>query len=238
MNLVLLEPSDFSGGNGNRVLLTGRRMEHLRRVCRVATGERVRVGLLNGPLGTATITAIASDTIEMETALCESPPPPLSITLIIAMPRPKSLKKSIETAASLGVKKIVVIGSWRVEKSYWSSLVLSEESLSRHLKLGLEQARDTVLPSIELRRRFKPFIEDELPGIVSGINRRFVAHPYDARPCPSAIGEPAVLIIGPEGGFIPYEIARFEETGFMPVTIGNRILRVETAVAAFIGRLW
>ena len=155
----------------------------------------------------------------------------------MALPRPKSLKKSIEAATVLGIKKIFIIESWRVEKSYWSSTALAPESLREQMLLGLEQARDTVLPEIELRRRFKPFVEDELPGLIAG-SIALVAHPYEAQPCPHGCGKPVVIMIGPEGGFIPYEIERLQEMGFHPVTIGRRILRVETAIAAFTGRLW
>ena len=103
--------------------------------------------------------------------------------------------------------------------------------------LGLEQARDTILPRIELRRKFKPFVEDELSDIV-GERIALVAHPYEAQPCPSSLDKEAVLVIGPEGGFIPYEIDHLKQNGCIPVTIGQRILRVETAIAAFTGRLF
>ena len=49
---------------------------------------------------------------------------------------------------------------------------------------------------------------------------------------------PIILAIGPEGGFIAEEISSFERIGFQPVTMGERILRVETAVAALIARLY
>jgi RsmE family RNA methyltransferase len=182
------------------------------------------------------IMRIDDECVEMAVDLYEPPPSALPLTLILALPRPKSLKKSIEAAASLGVKNIFIIESWRVEKSYWSSPVLAPEALRERMLLGLEQARDTVLPRIEIRRRFKPFVEDELPELAAE-SLRLVAHPRDAHPCPVNVQQPVVLMIGPEGGFIPYEIELLQNTGFTPVTIGERILRVETAIAAFIGRL-
>ena len=65
-----------------------------------------------------------------------------------------------------------------------------------------------------------------------------VAHPGAPEPCPRALAEPATLAVGPEGGFIAEEIASLERAGFAPVSIGPRVLRVETAVAALIGRLF
>ncbi|MBN1575300.1 MAG: 16S rRNA (uracil(1498)-N(3))-methyltransferase [Chitinispirillaceae bacterium] len=237
MNLVLLEPADFIDARQRIVCLTGRRLTHIRSVCHAIVGERLRVGLIDGHVGHGMVMRIDDETLEMEVTLSEPPPPPLPLTLIFALPRPKSLKKSIEAATSLGIKKIFIIESWRVEKNYWSSPSLAPESLREQMLLGLEQARDTVLPDIEIRRRFKPFVEDELPGLIVD-SFALVAHPYEAQPCPSCPGKQVVLMIGPEGGFIPYEIERLRETGFLPVTIGKRILRVETAIAAFAGRLW
>lgn len=237
MNIVLLEPCDFVDDKQRMVRLTGRRVEHLLSTCRVSTGEQIRAGLINGSVGHGTILYAADDKIEMDVDLSENPPPPLPLTLIVALPRPKSLKKSLEAASSLGIKRIFIIESWRVEKSYWTSPVLDPATLREHLLLGLEQARDTMLPNIEIRRRFKPFVEDELSGIV-GDSLALVAHPYEAQPCPFNVDRPVVLMIGPEGGFIPYEIDMLMQRGFSPVTIGQRILRVETAIAAFAGRLW
>ncbi|MBN1306275.1 MAG: 16S rRNA (uracil(1498)-N(3))-methyltransferase [Chitinispirillaceae bacterium] len=237
MNLVLLEPTDFIDARQRTVRLAGRRLTHIRSVCHAIVGERLRVGLIDGSVGHGMIMRIDDESLEMEVDCSEPPPPPLPLTLIIALPRPKSLKKSIQAATSLGIKKIFIIESWRVEKNYWSSPALTHESLREQMLLGLEQARDTVLPAVEIRRRFKPFVEDELPGIIID-SLALVAHPYEARRCPSRRGKPVVLMIGPEGGFIPYEIERLRETGFQPVTIGSRILRVETAIAAFSGRLW
>jgi 16S rRNA (uracil1498-N3)-methyltransferase len=236
MNLVLLEPADFTDALKRTVRLTGRRLTHIRSICRAIVGERLRVGLIDGNVGHGMVMRIDDESLEMEVDLSEPPPQPLALTLIFALPRPKSVKKSIEAATSLGIKKIFIIESWRVEKSYWSSPTLAPESLREQMLLGLEQARDTVLPEIEIRRRFKPFVEDELPGLISS-SLPLVAHPYEAQPCPSGVGKPVVLMIGPEGGFIPYEIDMLRKTGFAPVTIGKRILRVETAIAAFTGRL-
>ena len=237
MNLILLDTNDFTGKDGRTVRLTGRRREHITKVCRCGEGATLKVGFLGGNVGTGTVIRNSASSMELSVDLTETPPPSLPLTLVIALPRPKSLKKSIEAATSLGIKRICLIQSWRVEKSYWSSPVLAPGSLRKHMLFGLEQARDTVLPVIEVRRRFKPFVEDELPEIVEG-KTALVAHPYDAAPCPFSIEGKGVLVIGPEGGFIPYEIDLLKNAGCAPVTIGRRILRVETAIAAFAGRFW
>jgi RsmE family RNA methyltransferase len=137
----------------------------------------------------------------------------------------------------MGVKRIILLNSFRVEKSYWQSPVLSEEGIREQLIIGLEQAKDTVLPEVLLRPLFKPFVEDELPGLIEG-TLPLVAHPIASSTCPREARQPVVLAIGPEGGFIPYEIEKFVSCGFLPVSMGERILTVESAVPALISKLF
>ena len=134
----------------------------------------------------------------------------------------------------MGVKRIFLINSWRVEKSYWKSPRL--DHLRDQAILGLEQARDTVLPQIEARRLFRPFVETELPAVAAN-TRAFVAHPGAREECPRHVQDPVTLAVGPEGGFIAEEVSSLQRIGFQPVTMGARLLRVETAVAALIARL-
>ena len=232
MNLILLFPEDFIADT--RVRLTGRRRKHVVTVHRAAVGDELVVGLANGKVGRGEVTC--GDPLEMTVTLDADPPPPLDMTLVLALPRPKVMNRVIAAVASLGVKRVFLINSWRVEKSYWKSPRLSQENLGAQSILGLEQARDTILPSIELRRLFRPFVEDELPEIATG-TAALVAHPYAGTACPRDVRGAVTLAMGPEGGFIEQEIESLQRAGFSPVSLGPRVLRVETAVAALAGRL-
>jgi len=236
MNLILLFETDFIKP-GKTVCLTGRRLKHVLSVHRAQKGDTLKAGLLNGGIGHATITAISENSLEMETVLTDCPPPPVPLTLLLALPRPKTLRRVIQCATAIGVKRFILMRSWRVEKSYFSSPALSNDMLMEQFVLGLEQGCDTIMPRIEIRKLFKPFVEDELPGIISG-TRALLAHPDEHRSCPFDIRTPATLAIGPEGGFIQYEIDSFLRQGFEPVSLGPRPLRVEDAVAAMLGRLY
>jgi 16S rRNA (uracil1498-N3)-methyltransferase len=231
MNLILLLDEDFL--DDQHVRLTGRRLQHVTDVHRASPGDVLVVGRLNGRIGSGEVTRLDRDALEMRVTLDREPPQALPLTLILALPRPKVLNRVIASATSLGVKRIVLVNSWRVEKSYWKSPKMSDENLFLQRVLGLEQARDTVLPSIETQRLFRPFIESFEPR-----GRALVAHPAGAHECPRNVNGEVTLAIGPEGGFIAEEIASFERAGFEAVTLGERVLRVETAVAALVTRLF
>lgn len=233
LNLILLFPEDFAE-NGHAVL-TGRRLRHVAEVHRAKIGDELTVGLAGGRIGRGRVLRLDAEALELEVALEREPPPPLPITLVLALPRPKVLNRVIAGATSLGVARIFLINAWRVEKSYWKSPRLSDENLLAQRVLGLEQARDTRLPAIELRRLFRPFVEDELPRIAAG-SRALVAHPAAASPL-RPVDVPVTLAIGPEGGFIDAELASLAAAGFAPVSLGQRVLRVETAVAAAVAVL-
>jgi RsmE family RNA methyltransferase len=235
MNLILLFKDDFIG-DADRARLEGRRLKHVLAVHRASVGDELRVGVLDDRIGIGKVTYLDGSLLELEVHLDHMPPPKLPLTLILALPRPKVLRRVLRSVSSLGVKQIYLVNSFRIEKSFWQTPFLNEEAVNEQLVLGLEQARDTVLPVVLQRPLFKPFVEDELPGLVKG-TLSLVAHPVSAEACPRNVGRPVTLAIGPEGGFIPYEIEKLVAAGFLPVHAGERIMSVETAVPALIARL-
>jgi RsmE family RNA methyltransferase len=234
MNLILLFPEDYI--SESTVVLRGPRLEHIRQVLRAEPGRALRVGLANGLMGTGTVTTLSQAGVELSVMLTGQPPAPLQVTLLLAMPRPKCFRRILQCATTMGVKRIALFGAYRVEKSYWESPWLEEAELRRQVVLGLEQARDTLMPQITLHPLFKPFMEDALPAIVAG-TRCLVAHPGEGPLASAGRSGPATLALGPEGGFTDYELGLLVAAGFECVTLGQRILRTEQAVPAFLGRL-
>ncbi|RRJ83132.1 16S rRNA (uracil(1498)-N(3))-methyltransferase [Aestuariirhabdus litorea] len=234
MNLILVSAEELQG---NRVQLSDRRLQHLREVHRAAEGELLRVGLIDGPMGSGTLTRLTPALAELELDLDQPPPPPLPLTLLLALPRPKMLKRILQGISALGIKRLILINSYRVEKSYWQSPWLRPEAIREQLILGLEQARDTRLPEVVLEKRFKPFVEDRLPALAAG-KRCLLAHPGSHQGAPHRLQEESLLAIGPEGGFIPYEVEKLEQAGFSGVHIGPRIQRVENAIPLIVGKLY
>lgn len=234
MNLILFFDSDFI--DTNRVRLAGRRLKHIVDVHRVSEGDELTVGLLNGRIGIGRVAELTNEALDLDVRYEREPPAPLPVTLILSLPRPKVLRRVLKTVSAMGVKKIYLINSHRVEKSYWQTPFLEEDAVRDQLVLGLEQAKDTALPSVELRQRFRPFVEDELPGII-GSSLPLVAHPASPQSCPRSAKKPVTLAVGPEGGFIPYEIEMLLSLGFTTVSLGERILHVEAAIPALLSNL-
>lgn len=235
MNLLLLEDDDFVATD--RVQLSGRRLKHLLEVHRAEAGDSLRVGRLNGPMGMGQLLNLDAERAELSVTLDQTPPGKLPLTLLLALPRPKMLRRVLQTVSTMGVPRLILLNSYRVEKSFWQTPFLQPEAIREQLILGLEQARDTVLPEVLIEQRFKPFVEDRLPALAAG-SLGLVGHPGDYPPCPRAVERAVTLAIGPEGGWIPYEVEKLQEAGLQPVQLGERILRVETAVSALLARLF
>jgi RsmE family RNA methyltransferase len=241
MNLILLHPRELTG---QHVTLTGRRAEHIRKILRAAVGANLRVGMLGGLLGTGCIREMAGNSVVLEVQLTSEPPPFPPTDLILAVPRPIMLKRVLAQAVSMGVSRIFLINANRVEKSFFSSTLIQSNDFTEPLCLGLEQAMDTRLPEISVHPRFRPFVEDLLPQLLSDCPIRLLAHPEGNQTIAQAgeglsgqPGQRAILAIGPEGGWVDFEVQRFKEQGFMPFSLGARILRVDTAVPALLGQL-
>ncbi|MGD9663378.1 MAG: 16S rRNA (uracil(1498)-N(3))-methyltransferase [Porticoccaceae bacterium] len=235
MNLLLF-PAQRLDAN-NRLLVSGNQHLHLQNIVKVTPGDSIRVGEINGKMGAATVISCSPEHTLLNVELSVEPPPPIDLKLILALPRPKMMRRVLQAVASLGVKEIHLINSYRVEKSFWQTPWLEPEAIRTQLLLGLEQCCDTLMPRVFLQKRFKPFVEDKLPEIIKGTHA-LVAHPYTQAPCPWNLRESVTLAIGPEGGFIPYEIEKLVDCGFTPVTLGQRILRVETAIPVLVARLF
>jgi RsmE family RNA methyltransferase len=230
MNLLLLESTDLAADGTAR--LTGRRLRHALEVLRAAEGDVLRVGLLGGLVGTAEVLRTGEELV-LRPSFDLPPPERPGVDLLLAIPRPKALRKVLPAAASVGVDRIVLVNATRVEKSYFDSRVLEPGAVRELLILGLEQARDTRLPEVLVRERFRPFVEDELDALWPGTTR-LVAHPgTDA--VLRAQSRRTVLAIGPEGGWVPFEIELLRSREFTPFTLGPRTLRVEVAVPYALG---
>jgi RsmE family RNA methyltransferase len=227
MNIVLLHASDWRGEQV--AVVHDRRAAHIRDVIRAQVGDSLRVGLLGGACGRGVIEAMDPSGVQLRVELNAAPPARHCFDIVLALPRPKMLRRMLRQCAEFGVNHLHLIHSARVEKSYWQSPLLQPERLTEALLAGLERSRDTIAPQVHLHRRFRPFVEDELPNLCAG-RPCWIADMDGPVSLAAAAAGPAVVMIGPEGGFVPFEVQLAESVRAQRVTLGERILSVDTAL--------
>ena len=254
MNCILLPAADITANIG-QIHDTGQ-IKHIKDILGATVGDTLKIGQLEGNLGTAIIEEMTAEKIQLgDVKLTNAPPKKLDVTVILALPRPKVLRRLIMDMTALGVRDIILINSYRTQKSYWQSPLLAR--LDEFVLEGLQQGVDTIAPRIRLQKRFKPFVEDELASLITGA--AIVAHPYSELSLNQCLNNlnavhnedtiqlnglyktskpvlPSVVCIGAEGGWIDYEIALLTAHGCLPVNIGSRILRTEAAVNVILGQ--
>ena len=235
MNIILVHEKEIQG---NCVELCDHRAEHLVKVLRVDVGAKVKIGCIDGSMGFGEILLIkkkypfeATLKLDLQEAQRQKP----HLDLILALARPIMLKRILSQVTALGVGTIHLVNAKRVEKSFWGASILDPSEYRTHLIQGLEQAVDTRLPKVEIHEKFKPFVEDYLPSIVENYSSCICAHPTGDATLGEAIAGKkgrVLLAIGPEGGWLDYEVEKFTAQQFSSCTIGDRILKVDTAVIA------
>jgi RsmE family RNA methyltransferase len=240
MNIILFEKDELKSGC---VVLTDHRAKHIVKVLHSELGDCIRVGEINGEIGTATVLSIKNKypfLVELSVSLSAKPAPSPSIDLILAMPRPIMLKRILSQLTALGIGTIYIINANRVEKSFWDAGILNEDEYRPHLIHGLEQAVDTRLPEIKIFRHFLPFVEEYLPELSIQYSSCIIAHPDSGKSlsdCVAENDEGILYAVGPEGGWVDFEIKKFLTAGMNDFSIGPRILKVDTAAVSIHGRI-
>lgn len=235
MNLVLIERGEI--GSRGLVTLMGSRAAHLLNVLRVSPGQDVRVGVLDGPTGTARVESLGADAVTLQCMLDEGIPPRPSIDLLLALPRPKVMRRLWAQIAALGVGQIILTNAEKVERHYFDTHILTPDTYRPLLIEGLQQARDTRLPCVSIHRKFRILIEDELDGLFPS-GARVVADPSATEALSDLVKanreERLLLAIGPEGGWNPFELSLLKAHGFQKAGMGSRTLRTDTACVALL----
>lgn len=236
MNRILFEKGEI--GCDGTVTLRDFRAAHILGVLHSEPGDILKTGEIDGLVGTSEVVAVGDGCVTLRPTHEERGLEPW-FDLILAPPRPRSLKRLLPQLASLGAGRIVLVGAQKVEKDFWGATLLKEENSRPLLVDGLMQAGTAVLPQILARRRLRDFMCDELPSLMPSPNR-IIAHPHGAKPGRPVWADGAsrlTLAVGPEGGWTDRELELFEQNGFVRYSLGGRILRTDTALVALIARL-
>ena len=213
------------------------RAAHLLSVLKVTPGQEVRVGLLDGPLGVGTVISALDGQVTMRCVFNADTPPRPQVDVLLALPRPKVMRRLWAQLAALGVGQIILTNAERVERHYFDTHVLAEGCYRPLLIDGLQQARDTRLPAVSIHRQLKVLVEDHLDSLF-GAGLRLAAHIGSTMSASSAVrdypDERVLVAIGPEGGWNTFEVALLEAHAFRQIGLGTRTLRVDTACTALL----
>jgi RsmE family RNA methyltransferase len=239
MNIILIHHHEPDAAG--RVCLTGNRAEHIRSVLKSTPGKELRIGLLNGPLGRGVVERIHGGEVVLKCEFDGKTPSRPAVDLLLALPRPKVMKRLWAQLAALGVGRIILTNAEKVERCYFDCHVLEPDFYNERLIEGLQQAGDTLLPEVQIVRQLKPFLEDDLDTIFPASGSRLLADPSGVHNIFKCMGKPpprrSCLAVGPEGGWTPYELELFAAHGFKTFSAGQRILRADTACVALLSLL-
>ncbi len=217
--------------------VTGQEARHLVTVLRVKTGERIRLLDGCGREGLFTVTATGKHAVDLapETiALHEKPASRATLALGYgrALRRGWLLEKAVELEAG-------GLWFWQAARSQGSVPVESKESWLAQMTAGAKQSGNPWLPEL----RTLPGGVPDLIAAGSGFAKRFILWEGDTkgallRPDDLAATGDFLFALGPEGGFAEREVSSLGEAGFIPVSLGNRVLRWETAALLCLGLAW
>ena len=242
MNMIILTKDDALGVQ--RYKLTDHRAEHICRVLRSVAGDAIEVGLLDGPSGIAVIEEIAESQIVLRCDWHSAKPQDQPIIdVVCALPRPQTLKKILHSSAAMGVRQLHLIRADRVEKSYFHSPLLQEKNYTRYLLQGLSQGKHTRIPQVHIHHYFKRFFQDTLPTLekTEPTRTKKLLPELDIQTRLDEITltncKRIITAIGPEGGWVPFEIDLMNELGFEKFKIGPWTLRTENALIAAISQI-
>jgi 16S rRNA (uracil1498-N3)-methyltransferase len=223
--------------------LCDERGEHIVKILHKKEGDTFSAGIIGGPAGTAQITQITNKTASGGGSISfafkpESDGKPLyPLTLIIGFPRPIQLKRLLRDAAGLGACAVHLTGTELGEKSYMQSSLVERGAAYRMLLDGTVQAAGTHVPELFLHKT----LPECLDSVNTGSSRKIVldniraACPLTsflaAHPVKNDAGSviPVTAAIGSERGWTDRERTLLESDGWTRCTMGQRILRTETA---------
>jgi len=224
---VYIPPPDFEG---ERAGVSGDLYRHLFRARRLARGDALRVVDGDGHARAARIDEVGKDGASL--ALGESLPvvePALRLTLLVAMPRPERASWLVEKATELGVDRILWLRTERGPRA------CTESVLERHDRVA--QAAMQQCGGARLPRLGGPVEWATLAERLESMDGAWVLDAGgEGVPQPAADGR-CGLLVGPEGGWTEAERAELTDMGCRSWSLGERVLRVETAALVGAGTL-
>jgi 16S rRNA (uracil1498-N3)-methyltransferase len=207
------------------------RHRHIRKILKANPGDTLHIGVVDGPEGIGTIRSTDADGTIVEAIWSREMRPSLPIHVAIGHPRPPVLQRLWRDLAAMRVASIHVFSGDLSERSYFDSSIWHD--VDARVRDGLSQGKHTARPEI---RKHAKLVElfDEIPrvryGYYGAISNDLSVPLYSAvTQIADRHESPVVVCIGPERGLSDREHTLLEEYRFVPVSLGNAVLRTETA---------
>lgn len=215
------------------VLLSPEESHHLARVLRLPVGQEVVVTDGCGRAAVARVAGQWRDRVRLRLA-AELPAPtesPLELTLAVGQAKGEALDRVVELATEMGAWELVAFSSRYSEPLPPERQARRLARWARLSREALKLCRRTRLPRLALTDFGSLLARPEGVRVLFYEEERRGLNPAELPSEPVGV----LLIIGPEGGFAPEEVARAREAGVRVAGLGPRRLRVETAAAAALG---
>ncbi|MBI9107980.1 MAG: RNA methyltransferase [Spirochaetales bacterium] len=242
MNLILFEEDEIcrqlDDSSAEIIIDLGdSRAVHILKVLKAGVGSRLDAGIINRKRGKAVIVSISSENMTL-TFFPEADPAGLfPLTLLLGLSRPQTVKKVLKEATALGIGRFLLTRTDLGERSYAESSALKPEKLHELFIEGAQQAFCTSIPECRIEVSLESAVRTVLSG---GASPRLIAlDNYEADVSlstywrtPEAQIRPAaetILAVGSERGWTGRERGILRDAGFTLASIGERVLRTETA---------
>ena len=238
MNIILFEPYEV----GKPLPRRDERTLHLLKVLHKKTGDDFEAGVLGGNMGTGRIESIKLDgSLTYSLDLGSEAPRRYPLHMAVGFPRPIQIRRILRDLSNLGIPEINLIGTELGEKSYRDTKLLSDGGARAAMIEGAVQARDTMIPVLSAYNTLEDWLGERpwdkprekkgfriSPLLIAADNVR----PEGALANLSAMGQAVVLAIGSERGWSDAERTQLEKAGFLRLSMGDRVMRTETACVA------
>ncbi|WP_375474574.1 16S rRNA (uracil(1498)-N(3))-methyltransferase [uncultured Jatrophihabitans sp.] len=228
--------AELSADIGDTLILGGDEGRHAARVKRLAVGETVLVGDGRGELAECRVTALRPDSLTLElTSRRTVPQPSPALVLVQALPKGERAELAVELATELGVDEIL---PWSASRSIvrWDGPRAAKaiERWQRVAREAAKQSRRAWVPEVAAVATTAQ-VAARIASSAALVLHEDAVQPLASLAVPDA-GE-LLIVVGPEGGIAPDELAAFVAAGALPVRLGDPVLRTSTAGAAALAAL-
>ncbi|MGA9977385.1 MAG: RsmE family RNA methyltransferase [Candidatus Sulfotelmatobacter sp.] len=217
---------------GNRAALTGEHADHLIRVLRASVGQEFDVAA-NGVVRRARIISMEESRVEFELGDDVPLAPAPKLTLLLAVFKFDRMEWAIEKCTELGVARIIPAIARRTDVHLASAAEKRAERWRRIALQAAEQSRRPNPPEIAAPLKLSDTVSlaGGLRIVLSESEQRMhLCDVVESRPTDT--DEETILAVGPEGGWATDELQHFQQAGWISASLGNTILRAETAAIA------